>query len=229
MKPEREKIKMSLPTRLLFALLVALTWQGSAQSESNQNANVTQLDPYQVLLLATDRTFTSIKSQQNSMANDPKLLRKIMDKELMPFVDYEFSAFKVLGKHFRSMKKEELSAFAALFREYLIATYATALSAYNNQTLELEPSQNIDDKTDVTIKGLIKDQGRPDINIAFKLRKNSRTQEWLIYDMMAEGISLLSSKQSEFGPMLRTEGVAFVMAKMEEVIATSESPAAKSQ
>jgi phospholipid transport system substrate-binding protein len=225
----RGKIMMSLLTRLLCALILALTWHGAAKSEIKQDAPVTQLNPYQVLLLATDRTFNSIKTQQDSIASDPKLLRNIMNKELMPYVDYEFSAFKVLGKHFRGMQKAELSAFAELFREYLIATYATTLSVYNNQTLELEPSRNIEDKTDVTIKGLIKDSGRPDINIAFKLRKNSRTQAWLIYDMIAEGISLLSSKQSEFGPMLRTEGVPYVMTKMKEVIAASDIPAAKRQ
>jgi len=203
--------------------------QVRAQSEDYQNVTETQLDPHQVLSLATDKTFTSIKNQQISLASDPKLMRKIMDQELMPYVDYEFCAFKVLGKYFRSMQKEELSAFAELFREYLIATYATTLSVYHNQTLELEPFRGVTEQSDVTIKGLIKESGRPDINIAFKLRKNSRTHSWLIYDMVAEGISLVSSKQSEFGPMLRTEGVAYVMAKMKEVIAADDTRAVTSQ
>lgn len=48
---------------------------------------------------------------------------------------------------------------------------------------------------------------QPDLKITFKVRKNKRTGEWLAYDIVAEGISLLSSKQREFEAIRRTGGI----------------------
>ena len=38
----------------------------------------------------------------------------------------------------------------------------------------------------------MKEAGKPDIFLEFKLRKNNKTGEWKAFDMVAEGISLLS-------------------------------------
>lgn len=54
--------------------------------------------------------------------------------------------------------------------------------------------------------------------MAFQVRKDSRTNEWKAYDMVAEGISLLDSKRSEFEPILRQEGIDAVLKLMREKI-----------
>ena len=61
------------------------------------------------------------------------------------------------------------------------------------------------------IKAVIRSAGRPDIRLNFKLRKSSSTQEWKTYDLVAEGISLLSSKRSEFSSTIRQEGIQAVI------------------
>jgi phospholipid transport system substrate-binding protein len=50
------------------------------------------------------------------------------------------------------------------------------------------------------------------------LRKNQKTNEWKAYDMVAEGISLLSSKQSEFQSILRKDGLQKVIDLMNNAI-----------
>jgi phospholipid transport system substrate-binding protein len=63
----------------------------------------------------------------------------------------------------------------------------------------------------MTIKALIRKAGHPDIRISFKLRKNKKTQQWKTYDLVAEGISLLSSKRNEFASMIRQQGIQAVI------------------
>jgi phospholipid transport system substrate-binding protein len=46
---------------------------------------------------------------------------------------------------------------------------------------------------------------------AFKLRKIKKTQHWKTYDLEAEGISLLSSKRSEFAAIIRQQGIEAVI------------------
>ena len=50
------------------------------------------------------------------------------------------------------------------------------------------------------------------------MRKSKTTDEWKAYDMVAEGISLLSSKQSEFEGILRQDGIQAVIDAMNSTI-----------
>ena len=183
--------------------------QGQAERE-----RVAQDDPYQMVQEAASLTFARIKAEQKNLVQDPEILRVIMEEELMPYIDYRFSAFKVLGKYARRVEKKELLEFVTVFREYLITSYAVAMGYYDNQTVEFEPERDFSDRNDVTVRAVIKDNVRPDIKVAFKVRKDPRSGEWQAYDMIAEGISLLSSKQSEFESILRKDGIATVIESM---------------
>jgi phospholipid transport system substrate-binding protein len=65
---------------------------------------------------------------------------------------------------------------------------------------------------------VVQDPSRPEIKIAFKVRKDNKTNEWKAYDMVAEGISMLNSKRSEFESILRQDGIDAVIALMRDKI-----------
>ena len=175
-------------------------------------------DPYVLIQEVAMVTFDRIKSEQPQIQQDPEVLRLIMEQELLPHVDYKFSAYKVLGKHFKNVPKDKLKEFIQVFREYLITTYAVAMGYYDDQTVEFEPASDIKGKKTVVVRAVVKEDGRPDIKIAFKLRKNKKTNQWKAYDMVAEGISVLSSKQSEFESILRQDGIQKVIDLMRDKI-----------
>ncbi|TOI05525.1 ABC transporter substrate-binding protein, partial [Vibrio parahaemolyticus] len=60
---------------------------------------------------------------------------------------------------------------------------------------------------------------RPNIKLEFKLRKDNKTDEWEAFDMVAEGISLLSSKQSEWNTKIRQDGILAVAQDLEKLAA----------
>ena len=164
-------------------------------------------DPYKLLQDVATKTFDTIKSEQPKIQANPEVLKEIVEKDLLPYVDYKFAAAKVLGKYFKSTPREKIPVFFEEFRKYLISTYAVALAQYEDQEVLFEPAKDFKGKKEVTVRAVIQDDARPDIKIAFKVRKNSKTKEWKAYDMVAEGISLLSSKRSEFESILRKDGI----------------------
>ncbi|MBC3765253.1 MlaC/ttg2D family ABC transporter substrate-binding protein [Neptunicella marina] len=178
-------------------------------------------NPYEMVKEAGTRTFDRIKAEREQIKKNPDILRTIMIEELLPHVDYKFSALKVLGKQFKNVPQDKIPEFIQVFRDYLVTTYAIAMAQYDNQTVVFEPAQPIDDDRMVTVRALVKEPGRPDIKIAFKVRKNSRTDEWKAFDMVAEGISLLSSKQSELEGIIRQEGIDAVIKLLKEKNAQS--------
>jgi phospholipid transport system substrate-binding protein len=184
----------------------------------SNGAQAEEINPYDLLEQVATKTFNRIKIEHSQIEANPELLRTVMEEELLPYVDYNFAALKVLGKHFRTVPKEKIPEFIKVFRSYLITTYALALSYYNGQEVIFQPSKDVGDDSTVTVRAIVKEPGRPDINIAFKLRKSNKTDEWRAYDMVAEGISLLSSKQSEFESILRQDGIQAVIDSMNNTI-----------
>ena len=192
-------------------LLMSLVGNVQAQEINDQNT-------YQLVKGVATKTFDRIKANQEQIKQDPEMLRTIMEEELVPHIDYKFAAFMVLGKHFKSVPKEKMGEYISVFRQYLITTYAVAMGYYDNQEVIFEPESNFEDQKSVTVRAVVQDPERPEIKIAFKVRKDSKTNEWKAYDMVAEGISMLNSKRSEFESILRQEGIDSVIALMRDKI-----------
>ncbi len=202
--------------RTLFSIFVFAL---AALSFTAQGQEVKTENPYELIQVVGMKTFDRIKNDQVKIQQDPEVLRTIVREELLPYVDYRFSAFKVLGRYFKKASKDELNEFVSVFREYLVTTYAVALGYYDDQTVEFEPQSELEDKDKhVVVRALVRDDNRPDIKVAFSLRKDSKTNEWKAYDMTAEGISMLQSKSSEFESILRQQGIRQVIDLMKQKI-----------
>lgn len=194
-------------------------WGVIALSLTFTSVSYGQEDPYVMIQDVANKTFKRINAERSQIKQNPEVLRTVMEEELLPYIDYKFSALKVLGKYYKNVPKDKFPEYLNVFRTYLVTTYAIALSYYDDQDVIFEPAQDATGKKAITVRAIIRDDKRPDINLSFKLRKNRKTNEWQAYDMVAEGISMLSSKQSEFEPILRKEGVDAVIALMKEAIA----------
>jgi phospholipid transport system substrate-binding protein len=198
---------LSILTAMIFMV------PASIANASEQN------DPYIMINEVASLTFDRMKREKEQINKNPELLRTVVEEELLPYIDYRFSAFKVLSKYASKVPREKLLEFVSVFREYLITSYAVALGYYDDQLVEFAPALQFDGRSDVTVRAIIKDGERPDIKVAFKVRKDRKSDQWQVYDMVAEGISLLSSKRTEFESILRQDGIDKVIELMRKNIA----------
>jgi phospholipid transport system substrate-binding protein len=173
-----------------------------------------------------DNTFERITKDQPLITTNKEHLRVIVEEELMPYIDYKYAALRVLGSEVSKVRAitdkaekakaiEDIQRFIGAFREYLVATYAGVFTQYTNQQVEFAAEQPFKGKDVVVIKTKIVEAGKPDIKIDFKVRED-RSGEWRAYDMIAEGISLLDAKQSEFQGILRQQGIDHVSDLLEQ-------------
>ena len=180
------------------------------------NAQISKQDPYAMIQQVADITFKRVKSEQQAIRQDPNLLKAVVLEELMPYVDYRYAAYKVIGKNIKKTTEQERKAFVPVFRDYLVTEYAQVFTLYNDQTVEFEPARKIEKKKIVAVKTRILQPGGEPIDISFKVRKNRKKNEWKAFDMVAEGISLLDSKQAELSSIIRQKGLSHVTNMLKE-------------
>jgi len=167
-------------------------------------------DPYAMIKTVAGITFERFANQNSHIKENPNLLKDIVRDELMPYIDYKYSAYKVIGKYLKKTTADERRAFVPVFREYLVTSYAQVFTLYDNQDVQFFPAKNFENKRIVSVNTRIMMTGRDNIDVAFKVRLNRKTKEWKAFDMVAEGISLLDSKQAELGGIIRQKGLSYV-------------------
>ena len=172
-------------------------------------------DPYVFVKDVATATFAEMKQNQALIKNDPQALRKIVEQQLMPHVDHIYAALSVLGTQAKDIPRDKLGLFFEQFRLYLLTTYSNSLRNYTNQIVEFEPSRPIKNEKIVSVKGTIKEPGKPDITITFQVRRNKENQ-WKAFDLVAEGISMVQSKRAEFAPIIRQKGIDTVIEFMQQ-------------
>ncbi|MEY0280419.1 phospholipid-binding protein MlaC [Providencia rettgeri] len=169
---------------------------------------VDQTNPYKLMDEAAAKTFNRLKSEQPKIKQDPEYLRTIVREELLPYVQVKYAGALVLGTYYKGATPVQRESYFKAFEDYLEQVYGQALAMYHGQTYQIAPEQPLGDKNIVAIRVTIVDtNGRPPVRLDFQWRKNSKTGYWQAYDMIAEGVSMITTKQNEWGDILRKQGV----------------------
>jgi phospholipid transport system substrate-binding protein len=177
-----------------------------------------QTNPYKLMNEAAQKTFDRLKAEQPKIRQNPDYLREIVREELLPYVQVKYAGALVLGRYYKDSTPAQRDAYFKAFGDYLTQAYGQALAMYNGQNYSIAPEKPLGDADIVAIRVSITDpNGRPPIRLDFQWRKNSQTGNWQAYDMIAEGVSMISTKQSEWSNLLRTKGIDGLTAQLQAI------------
>ena len=178
-------------------------------------AEAVETNPNEVIRSVSAQTFARINNEKNKISEDPTYMKLIIEEELMPYFDHKYASYKVMGSYLQETTKEQRDSFVEAFKQYLINAYGHILYEYDQQKVEIQDNDFFNDKSIISIAVRISDENDKITQIAFKLRKNKNTGEWKVFDVIAEGISMLDTKQSEFSELLHKKGIDHVIELLE--------------
>lgn len=189
-----------------------LTWALLVASMPVQAELIQEENPYVLLEKAANRTFARMAADRALIDQDLDHLRVIMREELMPYVDWVYASKRVLGRALQDTTAEQRQEFYSVFRDYLIATYGRAFTAYDESkhTVEFGDARRFEKGSrmvEVHTRVVEAGTGRPPIRMDFKMRYDKDEELWKAYDLVVEGVSLLNSKQAEIAQVIRTRGI----------------------
>ena len=201
-----------------YALLLSVsTLAISAEtSQSLQSLKVDQTDPYLMINKVAESTFKRFADEHAEIKNDPNLLKTIVAEELIPYIDYRYASLKVLGKHLKKQKRADVDAFIPVFRDYLTTSYAQVFTLYDQQKVTFEPSKKLGKERIVSVHVDVEQPGGSSIEIVFQVRRSKKKTTWQAFNMIAEGVSLLDSKQAELSGLIGQKGLPYVTKLLKE-------------
>lgn len=186
-------------------------------------------DPYQDMQVAADKIFNTMKAESSTLKSNPNKLKDIVRTDLLPYVQVKYAGALILGNAYKSATDAQRTAYFKAFENYLVQAFAQALSMYNGQTYQVEKSKDLGDKSLVSIRILLNqpDKNQQPIRIDFQWRKNTVTGEWKAYDLTAEGVSMVTTKQNEWATVLRQKGIDELTKQLNDLSNRNIDPNAK--
>ena len=111
-----------------------------------------------------------------------------------------------MGKNWRSANAEQRARFVEEFRLLLIRTYSTAMLEYTDEVINMLPFRDDLSRKRVTVPMEVVQKGGPSIGMSLSLYQNKQ-DDWKVYDVKIDGISLVTNYRSSFANEIRSGGM----------------------
>jgi phospholipid transport system substrate-binding protein len=129
-----------------------------------------------------------------------------------PMFDFELMARLSLGKkHWPGLSRDKKERFTELFIKRLKASYLKNFTLYTDEKIFYEPSVQVKKKIHAPTYLISKDKK---ISILYKFYKAGN--DWKIYDLEIQGVSIIRSYRSQFSRILESGTVDDLLLKLED-------------
>jgi len=163
------------------------------------NSNSATISPKEQIKETADRTLAILNDEAISEEAKKALLRKT----ILPHMDINEIAKRVLARHWKP-NESRLGEFIPILVEFLENTYVNRMVFDSAKGASIVVLQEIIDKdyaTYATVKSKIITAKGKEIPVDYRLRFNGN--EWKVYDISVEGISMVSNYRSQFNTIIQ--------------------------
>jgi phospholipid transport system substrate-binding protein len=191
------KLKQNFIQLFAVMMLSFLAFSASAQAMPEPQALVKE---------ASDNMLKALKDHEAELESNPQKIYTLVQDILFPHFDFERMARLALGRSWRDASAEQQTKFVEEFRLLLVRTYATAMLEYTNEEIRFLPFRDDVEKGRVSVPMEVVQPNGPSVPMSLALYKN-KNNEWKVYDVKIEGISLVTNYRSSFNRDIRTSGM----------------------
>ena len=133
-------------------------------------------------------------------------VRKVADE----IFDFGETAKRSLGRHWAARTPQEREEFVKLFGDLLERSYISKIELYSGEKVQYTGDKIEGDTAVVSSKLLTKTGSEVPIDYRM-LKKGDR---WLVYDVVIEGVSLISNYRTQFNKIIQTSSYQELVKKM---------------
>ena len=197
---------------LILVLVLSVTGQ-SLRDETAMGAPVAPIAgpgirPLDIVNSSVSRGLASVRSPWdfNTGEDSRAGIRRAADD----LFDVGEIARRALGQHWKGLLPQEQHEFIRLFRDVLTRAFVTVVERYTDEHVA-----SVDEKiagTFAQVRSRITPARRPETTVEYRLSWSD--SQWAVYDIVLDGMSLVSNYRSQLNSSIGTSSVALVLERM---------------
>lgn len=207
-------------TRRLAAIaLAALTISTGLFAGAAQD-----LAPDALVRKSIDEVIALIKADKDLQGGDQRKLLELVEGKVLPHFDFPRMTRLAVGRNWAQATDAQKEALTREFRTLLVRTYSTSLSQFRNQTIDVKAARIAAGDKDTVVRTVVNQPGGQPIPIDYGMERTDRG--WKVYDVVVDGVSLVTTYRGSFGDQIRKTGIDGLVKTLADRNRSSEAPKA---
>jgi len=140
---------------------------------------------------------SSVLASEDSKEDKVLKLKKIAENS----VDILGIGLYSLGKHRKTINKDQKKTYNKLFREYFLKSFSSRLVDYSDPKIEIQSEEKVSEKYTIVRSLLVATNKRPEVKLDWRVYTKDPNNP-LIRDLVIEGLSLARTQKEEFNSII---------------------------
>ena len=179
--------------------------------------------PDELVKSTSEEVLSIVRSDPDIAAGNTSKVIDIVEQKVLGHFDFARMTRLAVGKNWRNASDPQREALTNGFRTLLVRTYAVALAQFRDRSVEYRPLEQAPSGPDVMVHTTVATpQGKP-INMDYRM--GAVGEDWKVYDVLVDGVSLVINYRSLFDSTVSEKGIDGLVALLEEKNAAARNGA----
>jgi phospholipid transport system substrate-binding protein len=166
--------------------------------------------PTDQLKAQIDRTVKILDDPELKKSGRQRDRRAAVRQVANEIFDFAETAKRSLARHWAARSQAEREEFVQLFGDLLERSYISKIELYGGEKIKFV-GETIEPDGAIVRTRLVT---RQDTEIPIDYRMHARGDKWLVYDVLIEGVSLISNYRTQFNKIITTSSYQELVRKM---------------
>jgi phospholipid transport system substrate-binding protein len=153
-----------------------------------------------------------------NLKSNPVLKREKLRQVISLRFNFKQMVMRSLAKNYKDRSDAERKEFTLLFKRLLENSYASKIENYKDEKINYV-DEKIKGKYALVRTQIVRKDGVVDVD--YKMLKDG--DQWLVYDFVIEGVSLIRNYKSQFSKIISTESYAALVSKLSKKVVELEA------
>ncbi|NCN87969.1 MAG: ABC transporter substrate-binding protein [Gallionella sp.] len=159
--------------------------------------------PDGLIMNTVDKVLDIVRKDQ-AIVTDRQRLFTLVESTIVPHFDFARMTRLAVGRPWRDATPEQRTALTAEFRNLLVRTYTITFSNYVEPKIDLKSVRRLDENEATVLTEIVISDGRV-VAVNYEMRRSGGG--WKVFDVVVEGISLVTSYRNSFTDQIQRDGI----------------------
>ena len=144
------------------------------------------------------------KMRDKTFIKDFAKVNQFVNEAILPSTDFEKISSLVLGKLWKTATPDERERFKKEFQTLLVRTYSRAFVEFKDWSIRYLPIEMEAEATKVIVKTEVLQPGLKPVAVDYRMLQTDG--DWKAYDILIEGVSLVTNYRTTFSTEVQNKG-----------------------
>lgn len=160
----------------------------------------------------TNEVLNLVRQDKDIRNGNSRKILALVEQKILPNFDFRQMTQLAVGRNWSRATPEQQQKLVDEFRTMLVRTYSASLTSVLDYKIDFLPLNMPAGATEVTVRTMVNKPGAPPLPIDYRMEKQD--EGWKVFDVLVEGVSLVTVYRNSFNSEVRKGGIDGLIAAL---------------